>query len=145
MKMRWALPLVAALAAVLVLSAPVLAAPIVRTAALTGAAEVPGPGDPDGRGAARISITTSKNRLCYSVRVSNIEPARMAHIHRGRAGVAGPIVITLRPPTNGFSSGCVTVGRNRLLDIARNPSLYYVNVHNTPFPGGAVRGQLRVP
>jgi hypothetical protein len=26
--------------------------------------------------------------------------------------------------------------------IAANPANYYVNVHNAPFPGGAVRGQL---
>ena len=104
--------------------------------------EVPGPGDPDGTGSARINVIPSQNRLCYNVRVSNIAPATMAHIHRGRAGVAGPVVVGLRPPTDGSSSACTTVARARLLDIARNPSLYYVNVHNTPFPNGAVRGQL---
>ena len=52
-------------------------------------------------------------------------------------GVAGPVVVTLLPPTNGTSSGCVTVTR----ELARDPA-DYVNVHNMPFPGGALRGQL---
>ena len=40
-----------------------------------------------------------------------IRPATMAHIHRGAVGVAGPIVVTLNPPTRGMSNGCVRVGR----------------------------------
>jgi hypothetical protein len=36
----------------------------------------------------------------------------------------------------------VTVTRQLARDIVRNPSDYYVNVHNADFPGGALRGQL---
>jgi len=35
----------------------------------------------------------------------------------------------------------VTVGA-LAQDLIQNPSAYYVNVHNGPFPKGAVRGQL---
>ena len=109
---------------------------------LTGAAEVPGPGDPDGRGTARITVNPGQKQVCYKLSVSNIAPATMAHIHEAAPTAAGPVVVTLGAPTSGTSSGCVTVTRALALEILKDPSDYYVNVHNAAFPGGAVRGQL---
>ena len=34
-------------------------------AAMSGTAEVPGPGDPDGIGAAEITINAGQKRICY--------------------------------------------------------------------------------
>lgn len=134
--------LVAAMAAMLVLMGPALAAPVVTLEAnLNGAQEVPGPGDPNGRGDAKV-IVKSPRTVCYVLRAKNIAPAQAAHIHEAPRGVAGPIVVTLEPPTDGFSSGCERVSRALARDLKRNPSDYYVNVHNRPFPGGAIRGQL---
>jgi hypothetical protein len=74
--------------------------------------------------------------------VSGIAPATAAHIHVGAAGVAGPVVVPLAPPT-GTSSGCVTgVSPELIKAITQNPQNYYVNVHNAEFPAGALRGQL---
>lgn len=112
------------------------------TATLSGAEEVPGPGDTDGSGEARITVNPGKGEICYSLKVSGIEPARAAHIHDGDKGTAGPVVVTLTAPTSGTSAGCATVSREQALEIVKDPSGYYVNVHNAPFPGGAVRGQL---
>ena len=112
------------------------------TASLSGAQEVPGPGDPDGTGSAMVWLNPDQNRVCYTLSVSNIAPATLAHIHRGALGVAGPVVVTLVAPTNGASSGCTTATAALIEEIRSNPSGFYVNVHNTPFPGGAVRGQL---
>ena len=114
------------------------------SAVLTGAEEVPGPGDPDGIGAAGLLINTNRGRICWAVAVKNIEPAVVQHIHVGAAGVAGPVVVLLDPPaTNGFSANCTRVDPALAKAIAANPAGYYVNVHNAPFPAGAVRGQLR--
>ena len=110
---------------------------------LTGAAEVPGPGDPDGTGTAQITVNAGQKQVCYKLRVSNIAPATMAHIHEAAPTAAGPVVVTLRAPkATGTSSGCVTVTRALALEILKDPSDYYVNVHNAAFPAGAVRGQL---
>jgi hypothetical protein len=58
-------------------------------------------------------------------------------------GVPGPIVVALAPPgANGTAAGCVAADREELLEILHEPEEYYVNVHTTDFPAGAVRGQL---
>ena len=112
-------------------------------AVLRGANEVPGPGDPDGVGAAGVLIDTVRDRVCYFVTVHKIAPATLAHIHRGGRTVAGPVVVTFEAPADGFSRACVGVTSALADEIAGNPSGFYVNVHNAEFMGGAVRGQLR--
>ena len=111
---------------------------------LTGAAEVPGPGDPDGVGLAIITLDRRNDAVCFKISVNKIRlPAAAAHIHAGKAGVAGPVVVPLTPPdASGYSEGCVPTEEKLIRAIARSPQDYYVNVHNAPFPGGAVRGQL---
>ncbi|WP_157156228.1 CHRD domain-containing protein [Diaminobutyricimonas sp. LJ205] len=108
---------------------------------LTGAVEVPGPGDPNGRGFAFVRWDTDDGTVCYNVFVRRIAPATAAHIHIGDRNTAGPVVQGLEAPTDGYSSGCVD---NAALAAAldANPDNYYVNVHNADFPAGAVRGQL---
>ena len=113
------------------------------TTTLTGAAEVPGPGDTDGTGTASIRLNQGKNQICWELTVSNIAVATGAHIHEAAAGAAGPVVVTLTTPgPTGTSSGCVDADAELIKRIRQSPELFYVNVHNTEFPDGAVRGQL---
>lgn len=112
------------------------------TATLTGAAERPGPGDPDGSGTATLTVNPGQEEICYSITVSGIAPATAAHIHVAPPTSPGPVVVPLTAPTSGTSSGCASVDRDLALAILKNPSAYYVNVHNAEYPGGAVRGQL---
>jgi hypothetical protein len=111
-------------------------------ATLTGAAEVPGPGDADGTGHVTLTLSAGKNQICYELAVSNIGTATAAHIHSGAADAAGPVLVMLKAPETGSSKDCVTLDREKILDIIKNPQNYYVNVHNADFPDGAVRGQL---
>ena len=114
------------------------------TATLTGAAEVPGPGDPDGSGFATLRLNPGQEEICYELTVEGIAPASMAHIHSGQVTEAGGIEVHLAAPTSGTSSACVTVARELILAIIRNPEKYYVNVHNATYPRGAVRGQRSI-
>jgi hypothetical protein len=108
-------------------------------------------GDLGARGGATAVI--DGDQFCFGIVVKNLSSnatgsntPMAAHVHKGRRNVAGPIRITLTPPSSGdpgASSGCVTVNEPALLAaIKRNPHKYYINVHNGAFPEGAVRGQL---
>ena len=118
------------------------------SATLTGAEEcnaqgVCNQGDPDGTGTFSGRVNVGQRELCYTLTVANIAPATAAHIHVAPRGRPGPVVIGLAPPTNGSSSGCITgLDRGLLKAIVKNPEQYYVNVHNAPYPAGALRGQL---
>ena len=115
------------------------------TTTLTGAAEVPGPGDPDGSGTAVLRLNPGQEEVCWEIQVSNITlPATGAHIHRGTATQFGGIVVHLTAPDeSGTSSGCTFATRELILEIIQNPENFYVNVHTLPLYGaGAVRGQL---
>ena len=119
-----------------------------RTATLTGAKEVPGPGDPNGTGKAVIKVSPSEGKVCYRLRWNNIRNPKMAHIHRGTRDVAGDVKVTLFDRTVRQDSirGCVKgVARKLLRRIRNNPLRFYVNIHNRPYPEGAIRGQLRRP
>jgi hypothetical protein len=108
--------------------------------ALTGAAEVPGPGDADASGQAVITLNQGKGQVCYDLTWSGIDGTVIAaHIHAAPAGIAGPVVVPLAP-----GSGCTTIAVSEELikAIRRDPSNYYVNIHSTAFPAGAIRGQL---
>jgi len=109
---------------------------------LVGAEEVPGPGDPDGRGRAKITLKPNQSTICYKLNVSKIAPATGAHIHLGDRGTAGPVVFNMEPPTDGSSRGCAPADPVLIQNLMRDPDAYYVNIHNAEFPDGALRGQL---
>lgn len=117
--------------------------PLMFNAALTGAAEIPGPGDTDGGGSSVVAVDTTANRACVFAAVTNIDlPATMAHIHSGTSGVAGPVVIPLTAPATASSASCGTAAPAVISAVVASPAAHYVNIHTTPFAGGAVRGQL---
>ncbi len=103
-------------------------------------------GDPDGIGKALITMNADLNFVCWSLTASNITlPATASHIHKAAAGVAGPIALGLTAPgANGASSGCAEdVDRALIREILDDPTAFYVNVHTTDHPPGAIRAQLK--
>lgn len=116
--------------------------PVPLSFALTGAAEAPGPGDSDGSGKVTLTLNPDKGEVCYEITVADIQPAMAAHIHEAPAGKAGPVKVGLDAPKSGSSKGCVSADGELIKTMLKNPSNYYVNVHNAEFKAGAVRGQL---
>jgi hypothetical protein len=99
-----------------------------------------------GTGTATVTIDRNARTDCYAITTQNVAlPLLAAHIHEAPAGQAGPVVVPLftSPVNSAAVNGCVIdLEKNLLKDILRNPEDYYLNVHNAPFPAGAVRGQL---
>ncbi|MDQ3495458.1 MAG: CHRD domain-containing protein [Pseudomonadota bacterium] len=140
-----------------------------RQEVATGASNNRIVGDPQGRGEAYVfGIDGAPDTICYIVLVERIgeldQPpgnGRQAHIHRGPRGANGPVVVSLAWPQDGRSADCISEtrvlpngspafardanGNQRAtaVEILTNPEGFYVNVHNSQYPAGAVRGQLR--
>ena len=127
-------------------AAPVREGGKTYTIALSGANEVnaqgvPNQGDPDGSGTATIFINPGQKRVCYEITLTNVEGVTAAHIHEAPAGRNGPVEIGLFM-NGGPLTGCADATSRQLAQIIAKPSNYYVNVHSTSKPAGAVRGQL---
>jgi len=126
---------------VLVFDTPAEAGGRPLSAVLTGANEVPGPGDENGSGTAHVTLNQGQGEVCFDITVADIAPVAAAHIHDAPAGSASAPVVNFDIPANGLS-GCVGANKDLIKDIRQNPAEYYVNVHNVDFPPGALRGQL---
>ena len=116
---------------------------------LTGEAEVtplgiPNQGDLDGSGTAIVTVNPGTGEVCWTIKVTGVEPIIVAHIHKAPSTTNGPVVVPFVPD---YSDGCTVVSRTLALDMVLNPTEYYVNTHNAEFPAplGALRGQLDSP
>ncbi|HEX7878596.1 MAG TPA: CHRD domain-containing protein [Candidatus Eisenbacteria bacterium] len=109
---------------------------------LSGASEVPGPGDPDGTGALKLTVNPGLGEICYTLTWDGLDGATAAHIHRAPIGEAGPVVVPLEVSDTGSSNDCITIDKDLAREILQNPDMFYVNVHNETYPSGAIRAQL---
>jgi hypothetical protein len=110
-------------------------------ATLTGAKEVPGPGDPNGRGHVLITFKRVAGKVCANATWSRIGTPLAAHIHKGGPRVAGDVVVDLTSAVTG-GAHCVSAPRRLIKRIAAHMKRYYFNIHTGAFPAGAIRGQL---
>ena len=144
--MRTFMVLLAGVAAASVLTFSAASAarkPVTKTfhVALSGEAESPA-GDPVATGTATIRLRTD-GRVCYQLAAKNLPRAIAAHIHKGKAGVSGNVVVPLKMPNAaGNAKGC-TKAKALVRSMIKSPSAFYVNVHTAEFPNGAIRGQLK--
>lgn len=107
----------------------------------------PGPGPNKGSGAARIRSASEIDTVCYKLTFENIGKATAAHIHEGESGQTGDVVVDFFSGTTERPSpqdGCIRqVPAGLIESMQSHPQSYYVDVHTSDFPDGAIRGQMR--
>ena len=127
--------------------------PIVFNVQLRSENEPNGASTSESKGQAQVKVYEDGTiEFLFTVNNKSGETYTRAHIHKAAAGVNGPIhwdFLEAGNPVASLSdqpSQLRGIARPRaaavLADLLANPSGYYVNVHSTVFPGGAMRGQL---
>jgi hypothetical protein len=122
------------------------------TATLSGQEEVP-PTNSQATGMAEFTVMGDS--VEYTVNASGMQGVTAGHIHSGKQGENGPVVVTLfkdDTPTNEVSeTGSITPDKlegpmagKQLTDLASamNNGDTYVNVHTEQNPDGEIRGQI---
>jgi hypothetical protein len=101
-------------------------------------------GNTVGSGTATIRSNIGQGRICWALTVTGLNDVTAAHIHFGTGPNATQIAVpfTLPTPFTGTATGCVNVARPLVKQILQHPGNFYVNVHTTAFPAGAIQGTL---
>lgn len=126
-------------------------------ATLSGSMEVP-PEVSTGSGVALLGFDPTLTRLPVLLVVSNLRQATVAHIHLGRPGQNGPIVLFLFRPAMPMDIGASRVLTNAVFTAAdltgpltgmplsvlaqMAAGNTYVNVHTVAHPNGEIRGPV---
>ena len=109
----------------------------------TGANHMNGTGAMSGSAQASFYLNSKKSTICSSIKTKGLTDLAAAHIHKGEKAVDGPPFVTFDVMKfNSESRDCVKVAKVLFLDIEKNPSMYYFNIHTQAYFSGAVRGQL---
>lgn len=108
-------------------------------ATLRGKYELP-KGSPTAHGIVNLTLSSAKGTVCWTFDLAGVSKPLYAHIHKGRAGVSGPVFIPLGKTYK--AKGCQTASKASIGAVESNPNGFYVNVHDAKYPNGVVRGQL---
>lgn len=122
--------------------------PVTYAAELRGSNENP-PVTTGAFGSAFVTFDPINNTVTWEVNTTGIANPSLAHIHRGAAGVNGPIVVDFATSAaqipGGRTSGTRSVANLSQTDrenLLNAPGGFYVNVHSSAHPTGELRGQL---
>jgi hypothetical protein len=127
-------------------------------ARLKGSEEVP-PVRTDAFGTAKFKVSKDERKMGYRLTVNDLSNFTEAHIHLGRRGVNGPVVVFLFglidpdiSVNKGVVEGIITArdlvgpleGKplSVLIDLMSDGDTY-VNVHTAQNPDGEIRGQIK--
>jgi hypothetical protein len=112
-------------------------------------------GDPDGTATGTILVDDGTGGTTgfavFNLTLANLDtPFSAHHFHMAPPTTTGAVFLGFGNPetirTGNQIAGTVSGLSSSLIDsVFANPTAFYYNLHNTPFPGGAVRDQLAVP
>jgi hypothetical protein len=102
-------------------------------------------GDPDAIAGMALLVLPARDTVCFITAWKRIDgTVTAAHIHLAPVGVPGPVKVPLFAGAfNGTDSTRACMPANGFAGaIVADPAAYYVNIHSTVYPAGAVRAQL---
>jgi hypothetical protein len=118
-------------------------------------AQVPEGGDPDGRGRAVLKLNPAEQTVCFEVKWSRLDGEVTAmHIHKAPRRQTGGHHIDLFNDEHFVGQrnqlqACVQVlghdghdASEAIEEVLEDPEGFYLNIHSTAHPAGAIRGQL---
>ena len=115
-------------------------------ASLTPGADVPKPKSAAGaKGSFTGTYVENKTgaTLKWKLSFSGLTgPALQAHIHAGKPGVAGNVIVPLCAPCRGGMTGTSKISKAVIKAFESGGA--YVNVHTKKNPAGEIRGQVKV-
>jgi CHRD domain len=112
------------------------------SAKLTAGQEVPAPKGVPAAAKGTFTGTLKGNKLTFKLAFSGLSgKAFAAHIHLGKPGKAGAVLVPLCGPCRSGVSNTMTVSNKAHDAIERNGT--YVNVHTAKNAGGEIRGQVK--
>ena len=90
-----------------------------------------------------VELANDKAKVTWKLTFSHLSgKAIAAHIHIGKPGKAGPVVLALCGPCNTGQKGSGMLTHAQFAKLEAGAG--YVNVHTTKNPGGEIRGQIKV-
>lgn len=140
-------------------------------ATLSGNNETPLAISSIGQGRLRATLDTEAQTITFDLTYSDLvggDPPLFAHIHFGKTGVSGGVMVFFcggggKPACPATNGGSVTVSGTITADDVVGPSAQninagefgkvvdailsgtsYANIHTTKYPGGEIRGQVKV-
>jgi hypothetical protein len=142
-----------ALAALVAIAVPALAASSKYKATLNGKQEKP-TSDSKATGSATFTVASNGKSIKYTLKASKLSGSpQAAHVHFGKPGVAGPVVVNIcAKPCKLPKSGTLTskqfakapgVANFAAAVKAVKNGQAYVNIHTKKYPAGEIRGQIK--
>ena len=112
-------------------------------ATLNAGQETPHPTGTKSGASGKFTATVTGSTIKWTLTFSHLTgAASAAHIHAGRKGVAGPVLIALCGPCTSPQSGTATMTSAQVKKLQGGAT--YVNVHTAKNANGEIRGQLKM-